>query len=405
MMLPTIRPALLRLRALRSVSLAFALAAACLPVLAQAAPGKPVGNTPKNVIFLIGDGMGLAHVSGAITANAEPLAIERAQVIGLMRTSSANAYVTDSAAAGTALSSGVKTNNGVIGQNTAGEAIPSLFAYAVQAGKSTGVVVTSSVTHATPAAFFGHNKSRRDEPALAEDLLEARLDVAIGGGRRFFEKRADEQVLTNRFRAAGYTVAYTLEEVLAAPQGSPLLGLLAEGGLPKATEGRGPVLAQATARALELLGANPEGFVLMVEGSQIDWASHQNDWEYALAETLDFDAAVKVALDYADAHPDTLVVITADHETGGLSLVDGSIGERSVTPHWGSKKHTATMVPVYAYGSGADGFGGLYENTEVFHRILNALGLGDAAAPEVKNRTSLTTESGLSPAGAAIGQP
>lgn len=379
----------------RFVAVLAAAALPCMPAFVHAAGNQPASEAPKNVIFLIGDGMGLAQVSGAMASGSEPLALERAEVIGLIRTSAANAYVTDSAAAGTALSSGQKTNNGIIGQNVDGEAIPSLLAYAVQDGKSAGIVVTSTVTHATPASFFGHNASRKDEPGLAEDLFDASLDVIIGGGRRFFEKRADERMLTNQFRAGGYTIAYTMEEVLSAPQGRPLLGLLADNALPRSTEGRGPVLAQATAKALELLGSNPQGFVLMVEGSQIDWGSHQNNWEYVLSETLDFDATVKIAMDYADANPNTLVIVTADHETGGLSLVGGNLDEHKVTTHWGTKGHSATLVPVYAYGADAAAFSGIYENTDIFQRILKVLGLEDAPAPAVKNREPLPQVPGL----------
>lgn len=354
----------------------------------------------KNVIFLIGDGMGLAHVSGAIASSDESLALQRAQGIGLIRTSSASHFVTDSAAAGTALSSGQKTNNGVIGQDVEGAAIPSLLAYAAQEGKSTGIVVTSTVTHATPAAFYGHNKTRRDELSFAEDLLDANLDVAIGGGLKFFEKRPDKKKLTDEFRAKGYTVAYRIEEVLAAPQGSPLLGLLDNAALPRITQGRGPILAQATTKALELLGVNPKGFVLMVEGSQIDWGGHRNDWDAALTELLDFDSAIEVAMNYADMNPGTLVVVTADHETGGLSLMG-----RTVTPHWGTKNHTGIMVPIYAYGAGSEYFVGIYENTEVFDRMLKALGIAKEPAPPVRNAHFQTSEADLSSPGASIGQP
>lgn len=369
--------------------------------------GQPIGVNPmaKNVIFLIGDGMGLAHVSGAIASSSEPLALQRAQAIGLIGTSSASHFVTDSAAAGTALSSGKKTVNGVIGQNSEGEAIPSMLAYAIQVGKSTGVVVTSSITHATPASFYAHNKTRRDEVGIAKDLLDAKLDVAIGGGRKFFEERADGLVLTDQLKANGYAIAYSIDEVLSAPEGSRLVGLLADVALPKANEGRGPVLAQATAKALELLSANPDGFMLIVEGSQIDWGGHRNDWDYVLTELLDFDATIKVAMDYADANPDTLIVITADHETGGLSLVGGDLAEHAVTPHWALKSHTGIMVPVYAYGAGSDGFTGIYENTEVFDRILKALGISKENVPAVRNSMSLTDQTDLSSPGASIGMP
>lgn len=369
----------LRLCAVLGLTLVFGA-----PLVSVAASGQldSPAPAPKSVIYLIGDGMGLAHVSGAIASSAQPLALERATTIGLVKTSSANAYVTDSAAAGTALSSGVKTHNGVIGLDAAGNAVPSLFAYAAAAGKSTGLVVTSAVTHATPAAFVAHNKSRKNEFAIAEDFLVAQPDVFIGGGRKFFEKREDERVLTDDLRAKGYTVAYTLEEVLAAPAGR-LAGLLAAEGLPAATAGRGPVLAEATSKALQLLGRNPNGFVLMIEGSQIDWRSHGNDWAGALAEIQDFDSVIKIALDYAEAHPHTLVVITADHETGGLSLLGSKEDKQKMTQNWSTKGHSGTLVPVYAYGEGARSFAGIYENTDIFHRILKVLGLepGSATVP------------------------
>lgn len=378
-------------RALSRLFSSFALAALLAQAgstAAVAAANPPAELKTRNVIYLIGDGMGLSHVSGAVAVSGQPLALEQAEVIGLAKTSSANAYVTDSAASGTALAAGVKTRNGVIGQDAEGNAVPSVLAYAAAAGKSTGVVVTSTVTHATPAAFIGHNESRKNEPALAEDYLVARPDVVIGGGRRFFEKREDGRNLSDDLRSGGYTVAYTLEEVLATPTGTRLFGLLADGAMPRASEGRGAMLPQSVGKALEILGTNPEGFVLMVEGSQIDWGGHGNDWQFALTELQDFDAAVKVAVEYAERHPGTLVIVTADHETGGLSLTGGNLQERTVTTAWGTKGHSATMVPVYAYGAGAQLFNGVYENTEIFHRILNVLGLDKAAAPKVENRAA-----------------
>lgn len=329
----------------------------------------------KNVIYLIGDGMGLSQVSGAIAMSQQPLALERAQAIGLTKTSSANAYVTDSAAAGTALATGIKTNNGVIGQDASGTPIRSLLSYAAEVNKSTGIVVTSTITHATPAAFFGHNPSRLEQDALAKDLLVSKPDVAIGGGRRHFEDREDKANLTETLRNDGYTIAYTLEEVLDAATDTPLLGLLNDEGMPSILEGRADMLPRSVSKALEMLETNPEGFILIVEGSQIDWGGHRNHWEMVATELYDFDAAVKIAMDYADAHPDTLVIITADHETGGLSLNDADLETRTLSPSWSTKGHTATMVPVYAYGSNAQRFSGIYENTEIFHRLMQTLGL------------------------------
>lgn len=334
----------------------------------------------KNIIFLIGDGMGLAQVSGVSVAAKAPLAIERATVIGLAKTTSASHYVTDSAASGTALATGFKTTNGVIGLDPQGQPLDSILLYAQGSGRSVGVVATSTITHATPAAFVARNPARRDQEGIALDFLRVRPDVFIGGGREFFDQRKDGRTLTAELRRSGYTVAATIEEVQGT-KAVPLAGLLADKALPKAAE-RGPVLAQATTEALRLLSANPRGFVLMVEGSQIDWAAHANDWEFTLSETLDFDAAVRVAFAFADENPGTLVVITADHETGGLSLIGGDLAKGSVETAWGTKKHSATMVPVYAYGAGAEAFAGVYENTDIFFRMLGQLGIKAAAAAE-----------------------
>jgi len=351
-----------------------AVALVALLFIAPFAQADEAPVVPKNIIFLIGDGMGLTQVSGAMAISDEPLALARAQIIGLMNTTAANAYVTDSAAAGTALAAGIKTDNGVIGQTPVGDEVPSLFDYAVEAGKSTGVVVTSAITHATPAAFTGHNKTRKDEEDLAADYLDSRPEVAIGGGRQFFEQREDGKFLPDTFAAQGYTIAYTLDEVLEAPTSAPLLGLLADKAMPRMTEGRGDMLPLSTEKALEILGNNPQGFVLMVEGSQIDWGGHANDWEYVSTELFDFDQVVKIAFDYADAHPGTLVIVTADHETGGMSLVGGDLKDKSVKAAWGTGGHSATMVPVYAYGPGAEAFAGIYDNTNVFKRLMKLMG-------------------------------
>lgn len=344
---------------------------------ADAAHGDKAGNDAKstgrkNVIYLIGDGMGLAHVSASATMHRAPLSLERSTAIGLSKTSSANKYVTDSAAGGTALACGIKTDNGFIGLSPDKKVAKSLLEYAQDHGQATGVVVTCSVTHATPAAFVAHQPSRKMQNEIATDFLSSRIDLFIGGGRQFFEKRPDEVNLSDSLRNKNFRVAYTLDEVTATKSGR-LAAFLAEDGLPRVSEGRGDMLKKSVDTALHILNQNPKGFVLMIEGSQIDWGAHKNEFGFMAEETIDFDSVVKAAMDFADADGNTLVVVTADHETGGLSLIDGNAAEGTVNPAWGTKGHSATMVPVYAYGAGAEKFAGIYENTDVFYRIMKFL--------------------------------
>lgn len=338
-----------------------------------------------SIIYMIGDGMGLTHVTAAKLASGSPLALECARYIGLASTHSASSDVTDSAASGTALATGTKTYNGVIGMDTLRQPLTSILRSAAESGRSTGIVVTCQVTHATPAAFVANNISRNNEEAIANDFLTTRPDLFIGGGVKFFEQRADGRDISEELRAEGYRMLYSMEE-LASVDTLPVGVLLAPVGLPRRSAGRGDMLPQAVGEALRLLSAASErGFFLMVEGSQIDHAGHNNDAEEVVSETLDFDRAIAVAMDYADLNPGTLVVITADHETGGMALtsdteriVDGRAlpgeGNRTAAA-FATKGHSGTMVPVYAYGTGAERFAGLYDNTDIPKRIAELMGL------------------------------
>lgn len=362
---------------MRKTFLLFALLIGWAVPYVEAAAQPVAPPRVKNVIYLIGDGMGIAQVTAASTYNGKPLSMEECAVSGLARTHSSDAYVTDSAAGGTALASGVKTNNYAVGIGPDGKPVRSILSYAKEAGKATGIVVTCAITHATPAAFVAHQPHRKMQEEIAAEFLKAQPEVFIGGGRQYFEKRADGVDLSAKLRENGYNVVYTLEEVLAANEGK-WAGLLASQHLPKVTEGRQGMLEQSVATALRLLNRNKEGFVLVVEGSQIDWGGHQNDLEYTITELLDFDRAVKVARDFAAKEGETLVVVTADHETGALSLVGGNRGQKEVKPAWSAKGHSAVMVPVFADGAGAEAFTGVYENTEVFTRMFKALQFNEA---------------------------
>lgn len=328
----------------------------------------------KNVILLIGDGMGLVQLYSAMTVSEQPLAIEGFKTIGFSKTYSADDYNTDSAASGTAMASGVKTRNGMIGMSPDSIAVETVLEKAEKAGLATGLISTSAITHATPASFIAHNINRGNYEELAADFLNTDIDVFIGGGRDYFAFRDDERDLLKELDKKKYKVVETLEEMKDVRSGK-LAALLAPGHMPTYEEGRGDMLPEATQKAIEILSQNDKGFFMMVEGSQIDWAGHDNDLRYLLQETLDFDRAVARALAFAMEDKHTLVIVTADHETGGMIVSDGDIENHEVEAIFGRGGHTGIMVPVFTYGPGAERFTGIYENTEINKAIRELLNL------------------------------
>jgi len=327
----------------------------------------------RNIIFLIGDGMGIPAVYAAMAVSDRPLNFERFTYTGFQKTNSADNFITDSAAGGTALSSGVKTNNGVIGMDPSGKPLKSILVVAEEHGLSTGLVSTSAITHATPASFIAHNPDRDNYEDIAKDFLNTDIDVFIGGGYAHFARRSDKLNLIDSLRARGYQVDTTLISILGS-KASKIAGFTTSLHNPYRLRGRGDMLPQATAKAIELLGKNKKGFFLMVEGSQIDWAAHANDTESLIDETLDFDKTVGVALDFAKKDGNTLVVVTADHETGGVTLSGIDKVTRKLALSFSSKDHTPVMVPVFAFGPGADKFTGIQDNTSFYSKFLSALG-------------------------------
>lgn len=346
-------------------------------------PREKGKKTPvRNLIYMIGDGMGLAHVSMlAIEDKYEPNSFDRATNIALISTYSANNRVTDSAAAGTALATGYKTNNGTLGQTPEGEAVTSIIAHAEQCGLQTGLVVTSSLLHATPAAFYAHVASRKEEPTIARQFTESGIDVAIGGGSKVLRStKIGERSILECLSTEGYVVVDELDKAADVHQGR-LFAACADDHMPSMMAGRGEFLPQAVDKALEILSANTaksrKGFVLMVEGSQIDMESHGNKTEGILAEMRDFERAIAVAMDFADRNPGTLVVVCADHETGGLSMPsnnrDFTESESGIKYCYGTGSHTGIMVPVYLYGSGAEMINGVMDNTELSMRLAEIM--------------------------------
>lgn len=336
---------------------------------------KTEGQKTTNLIIFIGDGMGVSQVYSGMTVSGNNMTFPFLPVTGFSITNSLNDYVTDSAAGGTALSTGEKTNNGMVAMRPDTTLITTILELAKQKGLSTGVVSVTSVTHATPASFATHSMSRGKYENIAKEYLKGSADVFIGGGRDNFTDRSDSIDLTVDLRSMGYDVVYTIEEMKKSSS-KRIAALLAGEHLPYIADGRDMnYLADATSKAIEVLSENPKGFVLMVEGSLIDFAGHSNDLKKITDEVLDLDRAVKRAYDFAKLNGETLIVVTADHETGGLALTDGNISERAVSGKFSGDDHTAVMVPVFAYGPGAMSFTGVHQNVELNRIFVELLSL------------------------------
>ncbi len=329
---------------------------------------------PRNIIFMIGDGMGTAHIFAALTAKKGKLEIARCTHYGFCLTQSANNYVTDSSAGATAFSTGKKTNNSMLGISPEGDTLKTIIEIAEEQGVSTGLIATSTIPHATPAGFVAHNESRYNYEEIALDFLNTDVDIIVGGGRRYFENRQDGRNLSDLFRTKGYDVVYSVDE-LKMSQANKIVGMLYSGDPPTIEEGRGNMLGISSQKAVELLNANDNGFFLMIEGSQIDWAGHDNNSKYLVNEAVDFDNVVGKVLDFAEQDGETLVVITADHETGGYVLKNGNVSKGKVHGVFALGEHSGVMVPVFAYGPGAESFTGFIDNTEFFTKFVELLGL------------------------------
>ncbi len=334
---------------------------------------------PKNVIFMIGDGMGLAHITAAQTANGGKLYMDQFPVVGLNTTQSASNFVTDSGAGGTALATGKKTYNGAIGVDDDTLRIENIREVLSEKGKRTGVVATCDVTHATPAAFVAHQPSREMHEEIAMDFVYSGIDLFMGGGLQYFNARKDSANLLHALVSSGYqldTQTIASKPFLNLQKFSPqkrFAGLYASGHMETAEGGRGSYLPEATREAISFLDNNPKGFFLMIEGSQIDWGGHANHTTYIITETLDFDQAVGEALRFAAEDGQTLVVVTADHETAGMAVYSGDYKTGMVRAAYSSGDHSGSMVPVFAFGPGSELFSGMYDNTDIPKKILQAM--------------------------------
>jgi alkaline phosphatase len=320
----------------------------------------------KNVILMIGDGTGLAQWSAAQACIPQKLKVfSLAEYLGLSLTSSSNDYITDSGAGATAFSIGQKTYNGAIGVTKDSHPEFTIAEKLHVKGKSTGLVATCGLTHATPASFYGHQASRKMDKEIANDFYSGFIDIAIGGGYPFFD--------TAKLRESGHTV-YMGTKHLDTVESKHFISFYSTAeDVPKFSKGRGDFERKASLAAIRNLNKNKNGFFLMIEGSQIDWGGHDNDSNYVLNEVLDFDSTIEAVVNWAKKDGETLVIITADHETGGLSLVGYDKKNQKPAMHFSTHHHTGIPVPVFAVGPGAQLFSGVYENTEIYYKILQLL--------------------------------
>ena len=327
---------------------------------------------PKNIILIIGDGTGLNQVTLsriAIGGLDFKLAIDQMPYTGFSLTHSYNNAYTDSAAAATTWATGKKTNNKFLSVDVNKKKLKTLPEILYEKGFLSGLVSTSSITHATPAAFYAHIDSRYKEEEIANQLIASSISIALGGGKEFFDNerlKKDSLYISDK---------ESLEELeLSALR--RVIGLFDKDGIERSP--KKPTQQEMTRVALNFLKTktnNCKGFFLMSEGSQIDWAAHDNDAKKMITEFEDFDKTIRLAMEYVGKNKDTLLIITADHETGGLQILRQD--KDYVEIQWGTGRHTGIPVGVYAYGPGASHFTGLMDNTEIYHKIISILSVDE----------------------------
>jgi len=315
----------------------------------------------QNVILMIGDGNGLAQISSGLFSNGNELNLTQLKNMGLIKTQAADDFTTDSAAGATAYATGEKTNNRALGVDTEGKPVPNLPDILDEYGFSSGIITTDQLTGATPASFYAHHAERDDSDQIAAYLPKSKLDLFIGGGGDTFASQLEN--LEN----AGFKLLENLEHTDAERLGY----FAAKGSLPKKLDGRGDYLLKSTAFALEFFNQQHAPFFLMIEAANIDSGGHANSTSTIVSEMLDFDEVIGKVIEFVDANPTTLLLITADHETGGVSIPQGDIASATVELAYHSDDHTGIMVPIFAYGPHSGDFRGVYENSEVFHKIMN----------------------------------
>jgi len=336
---------------------------------------SPPTERPVNIILVIGDGMGLAHIALGELLSKPPSPLQRMEVVGLQKTHSSSHLETDSGASATAIACGVKTFNSAEGVGPDSMPVTTIMELAKDKGLKTGFVVTSPVVHATPAAFYAHVDSRGSYEDIARQLVGSDMDLFVGGGEKYFKERySDRSDLIQDLEKKNYAVLtsedpHVIFRLSKINKERKIAAFTAYEDPARATQGRTylPGMVSEAIDAMKLRSDN--GYFLLVEASQIDWASHANDQEWLALEMQDTYSMLDVILRKMDMN--TLLIVTADHECGYISIK----GKRAPRVEFGSKVHSSQMVPVFAHGPGAEEFAGIYENTEIFQKMKMLLGL------------------------------
>ena len=352
-----------------------------------------------NIIILIGDGMGLAQISAYNYHNDNATVFEKFENIGLVKTHASDNLITDSAASATAINSGIKTNNGYIGIDANGKSVANILDKVQRLGYQTAIITTSSIVHATPAAVYAKVESRKNYRQIAEQLAEAKINYFIGGGKQYFTEAGKENLLE---KMQNYYFAKNLNDF--DNNASNYKAMFIADAEPKSiVDGRKPALAQQMTSVFNSLNqqknqqktkqkAKQKPVFMLVEAAQIDWAAHNADTKYFLQELQEFSAAINTAIDFVKTNNNSLLIVTADHETGGLTLVNkwgssiiGAINGKIIKPATGKLKdkklftaystggHSATMVPLFAMGYNAQLFNGVYDNTKIYSKIIKTI--------------------------------
>jgi alkaline phosphatase len=370
-------------------------------------PDSLVTSRARNVILMIGDGMGENHRKAATWASLGQdgvLVMDSLPVRGVMTTLNVYGQVTDSAAAATAFSTGLKTSNQRIGADPSGEPLTTILEQAQDLGMSVGLVTTVDLSHATPAAFAAHVRNRHSMEEISSQLVEAGVDILFGGGEMYLipesetgcfpgsGSRDDGRNIIDEAVASGYVSVCNADDLFFLDEdGRKILGIFGEEEM---TRPFTPTLAEMTAFSIDALSQNPEGFFLMIEGGQIDYASHGWDADNAIGDTIAFDQAVQVALEFAETDGETLLIVTADHETGGMIIEEvpgGPTGDRSEFSmpdgsafkiRWSTSSHTDSEIPTTAMGPGSELLTGTFENTFIYHVMRLSLWIDKSKATD-----------------------
>ncbi|MBS7256295.1 alkaline phosphatase [Flavobacterium branchiicola] len=326
---------------------------------------------PKNIILLIGDGMGLTQIYAGYTANKGQSNLFNIQNQGLSITKSSDSYITDSAAGATAMATGHKTNNRFISVDEKGKPLELITQQLAKKNFKTAIISAGNITDATPAAFYAHQPERSYSEPIANDFLANLSDILIGGGQNEFKSRKDGKDLSKTLLEKGYTFTDNFSTLDTIKNNRFIV--LEDKAVVSIKNGRGDFLTKSFVKTTSTFAKTKNPFFIMAEGAQIDYGGHQNNVEYVVREMLDFDKLVGQAMEFVDKNPETLLIVTADHETGGLSLIDGSTEKGYVHGSFSTNDHTAVPVPVFAYGPGSSKFTGVYQNTAIYDKIMTLI--------------------------------